>query len=394
MPTETDERPRIYLNRVHLKGFKSIEDLTIDFKKGLNILIGKNGSGKSNFLDLLNQSIRFKGNNPISFRYTLITFISDDGHKLEYELEKIISGTKDDLEDRITVRDRFIVDGRIERDSSQSDKLNIGIFKEKKIVYRGTLRALIARLGYRFRYPLYVKFNLPAKLDCLTSSGILQIDLEDQFSVWNSPNSLNFIEEIFAFFEMSYDDETDDAKKITKADIREHLQIQPKIIENIKLYTPIEDIRFNNNINLYRDEKSIVIDNIKLEFKLNGTWLPWSQLSDGTKRLFYIISEITDTTGLVLLEEPELGIHPHQFNLLMDFLKEQSEEKQIVISTHSPKALDHLSPDELNHILIAYYDLKKGTQIRHLTEKETNKAKKYMKEVGFFSDYWLLSDLE
>ncbi|WP_309332700.1 AAA family ATPase [Mucilaginibacter sp.] len=107
-----------------------------------------------------------------------------------------------------------------------------------------------------------------------------------------------------------------------------------------------------------------------------------------------MISEITNTDGLVLIEEPELGIHPHQFNLLMNFLKEQSEHKQIIISTHSPKALDHLSPDELNSILITYYDLKKGTQIRHLTNKEITKAKKYMKEVGFFSDYWLLSDLE
>ena len=193
---------------------------------------------------------------------------------------------------------------------------------------------------------------------------------------------------------MFYDDESNKIRDIKKEDVLNQLKVKEKIIENLKVYTSIEDVRFSSNINIYRDEKSIIIDNIKIEFKLNGNWLPWSQLSDGTKRLFYIISEVTNSNGLVLIEEPELGIHPHQFNLLMDFLKEQSEQKQIIISTHSPKALDHLSQDELSNILLTYYDLKKGTQIRHLTKKEVAKAKRYMKEVGFFSDYWLLSDLE
>jgi predicted ATPase len=39
------------LNEITIKGFKSIRDLT-DFKLGkLNVLVGANGSGKSNFVD-------------------------------------------------------------------------------------------------------------------------------------------------------------------------------------------------------------------------------------------------------------------------------------------------------------------------------------------------------
>ncbi|HRG89368.1 MAG TPA: AAA family ATPase, partial [Chitinophagales bacterium] len=97
---------------------------------------------------------------------------------------------------------------------------------------------------------------------------------------------------------------------------------------------------------------------------------------------------------LILVEEPELGIHPHQFHLVMQFLKEQAETKQIIISTHSPQALNYLNEDELSNILITKYDAKKGTQVKHLTKPQINKAKKYMKEVGFLSDYWMMSDLE
>jgi ABC-type multidrug transport system ATPase subunit len=395
MSTETEVRPRVYLDKVHLKGFKSIEDLTIDFKKGLNILIGKNGAGKSNLMDLLNQVLRFKGNQKIPFRYSMITLTSDDEHKFQLELEKTLNDNKDDdLDDRIEVTEKFIVDGKVERNSSQLQESNIGRFKGKKITFRGTFRTIMVRLGYRFMYPLYIKFDLPSKLECLVTPGILEIDLESPFTVWNTPNSLNFIGSIFSNFEMAYDDDIDEIKAIQKKDIRKHLQIPKAILENIKIYTPIEEIRFNSAVNLYKDEKEVIIDNIKIDFKINENWLPWSQLSDGTKRLFYIISEVTISKGLILLEEPELGIHPHQFNLLMDFLKEQAEEKQIIISTHSPKALDHLSPEELDHILIAYYDLDKGTQIRHLSDKEIKKAQRYMKEVGYFSDYWMYSDLE
>jgi predicted ATP-dependent endonuclease of OLD family len=392
MPTE--KYPGVYLNNVHFSGYKSIVDLNIDFQKGLNILIGKNGAGKSNFMSMLMESFRHRRNSKTPFLYAAITLISEDGHRFELEQEKTAKIIEDESGYKIDKIDRLIIDGELQRDSSIGQ--NIGIFKNKKVTHKGSIRLSINRLGYRLAYPLYIRFNLPNNLDCLTTSATLQINLEPPFSTWFNPDSLHFIEDIFSNFEISYDAEAEinTTKRITHADIRKYLKIQSKITENIKRYTPIEDLRFNSTINIYNEEKSIIIDNIKLEFKLNGTWLPWSQLSDGTKRLFYIVSEVTHADSLILLEEPELGIHPHQFNLLMDFLKEQSEEKQIILSTHSPKALDHLSADELNHILITYYDLSKGTQIRHLSDKEVKKAKKYMKEVGFFSDYWMHSDLE
>ena len=39
-----------YLQRAHIKDFLSIRDAKVDFKPGLNIIIGANGSGKTNFV--------------------------------------------------------------------------------------------------------------------------------------------------------------------------------------------------------------------------------------------------------------------------------------------------------------------------------------------------------
>ena len=55
-------------------------------------------------------------------------------------------------------------------------------------------------------------------------------------------------------------------------------------------FSPIENIRFSENYNVYFENDSFTINNIFLEFKLDGNWHPFSNLSDGTKRLFYIIS--------------------------------------------------------------------------------------------------------
>ena len=103
---------------------------------------------------------------------------------------------------------------------------------------------------------------------------------------------------------------------------------------------------------------------------------------------------MSDDNLIILIEEPELGIHPHQFKKLMDFLIEESRSKQIIITTHSPQSLDSLDENELNRIIIAYStNSESGTQLRHLDEREISKAHQYIKD-DFLSDYWLYSDLE
>ena len=78
----------------------------------------------------------------------------------------------------------------------------------------------------------------------------------------------------------------------------------------------------------------------------------------------------------------------------MDFIKEQSETKQIIITTHSPEVLNTLKMDELDRIIIARYDKEKGTQMSHLSEDDIKHARSYMKDELFLSDYWVMSGFE
>ncbi len=52
MSTNKQTNPA-YISHVHLKGYKSIIDTEVELHPGLNIIIGPNGSGKTNFLEFL-----------------------------------------------------------------------------------------------------------------------------------------------------------------------------------------------------------------------------------------------------------------------------------------------------------------------------------------------------
>jgi hypothetical protein len=197
--------------------------------------------------------------------------------------------------------------------------------------------------------------------------------------------------------------------KPLKGEINSFLEqlLQP-INDVISNYCSIKAVRLSPDFHIVveNDGARQTIKNFFLEFSIEKDWLTFDLLSDGSQRLFYIISELIYTyryndlllhkskLKVILLEEPELGIHPHQLHLLMQFIKEQAQKKQIIITTHSPQVLDTLEPDELDRIIICHYDPKTGTQLSHLSEKEESKAKKYMQAEAFLSDYWRFSDLE
>ena len=94
-----------------------------------------------------------------------------------------------------------------------------------------------------------------------------------------------------------------------------------------------------------------------LEFRqeVRGSPHPWkflaTSMSDGTLRalgillaLFQAADDPNGGSRLVGIEEPELGLHPAAAGVLIDGLQEASESAQILVTSHSPDLLDH---DEL-----------------------------------------------
>ena len=51
--------------------------------------------------------------------------------------------------------------------------------------------------------------------------------------------------------------------------------------------------------------------------------------------------------SVILVDEPELGMHPYAITLLASLMKQASTETQVIVSTQSSLLLDHFEPEDV-----------------------------------------------
>lgn len=76
-------------------------------------------------------------------------------------------------------------------------------------------------------------------------------------------------------------------------------------------------------------------------WRQKGAWQSEEQFSDGTLRLLGLLWTVLDGSGPLLLEEPELSLHPEVVQHLPQFFArmQRRTRRQIIVSTHSPELL-------------------------------------------------------
>jgi len=113
---------------------------------------------------------------------------------------------------------------------------------------------------------------------------------------------------------------------------------------------------------------------------IKSIWLPTSSdskkalgviLNDGTKIHADVMSEgllywlafavlpHVDPTAILLIEEPENGLHPSRISEVMKVLRAVSSRMQVILATHSPLVINELQPEE---VTILTRDARTGTR--------------------------------
>lgn len=98
------------------------------------------------------------------------------------------------------------------------------------------------------------------------------------------------------------------------------------------------------------------------------TYLPALLLSDGTvKVVALLIALYFDDRPVIAFEEPATSLHPKLISQLMQMMREASEEKQVFLTTHNPEVIKHV---ELDNIYLVSRDEDGFSQIRKPSESE------------------------
>lgn len=82
-------------------------------------------------------------------------------------------------------------------------------------------------------------------------------------------------------------------------------------------------------------------------------WFTTAQESDGTLRFAGIVTALLQEPPLPLVgvEEPELTVHPGAIPLLCDYLHQASKRSQVIVTTHSPDLLDLVDAADVRVVL-------------------------------------------
>lgn len=98
-------------------------------------------------------------------------------------------------------------------------------------------------------------------------------------------------------------------------------------------------------------------ETLEFQQEVQGAANPWSfqasSMSDGTLRALGVLVALFAGTGEVMspvgIEEPESALHPAASGLLLDAIRDASQRRQILVTSHSPDLLDSpsITVDEL-----------------------------------------------
>ena len=366
------------LKKLQIKKYKNLIDFTVDFGsgKGLSILIGNNGSGKSNVLEAISGIF-------------VNAYSAKAIHKFVYSLTYEIKGKEVKLEQTI-YRCQYYVDGKV--------------IAVKELALRGLLPTNVIALysgedkrwWHNYYEPFYLKFTRDinagtsntlspkmyyinkyywdiALLSLVYSTAeddkqflreTIGRDTVDNILLFYTQNVerhcksellKSFLQSVNLFSEHSKDPEGEPVYlyAMTKENIFDTYGVQ--VFEDfaaVKNFYMFVDAKFLNNkpeefnyyekqlfdyfVQAYMPKDKKVIKNIELI--CNG--YSAKDLSEGEKKLILIrsiLSFVADENSLILFDEPDANIHEGRKQQLYNLFSEYCKyDRQMIVATHSP----------------------------------------------------------
>lgn len=320
------------LSQLTIKGYKSIRSLENFYLTHLNILIGANGSGKSNFISVF----KLLEN---TYQQRLQSYVLDHGgpDTLMYYGRKITS----------EINIKFNFDTRGYEFCFQPTLSNNLKITNETLYFSAHIDSAIASEIKTLRF-LLQETGLESKLK--QSTEIYAEQIKPAIESWR----------IYHFHDTS---DTATVKQIHS--VSDNLRFKPDAA-NLAAFLNRLKQKFPQNYALIVKTIRLVapfFDDFVFREGEESIQLEWTEvgnpdtpfkafvLSDGTLRFICLTTLLLQPKELmadtIIIDEPELGLHPYALTILADLIKIASEKTQVIISTQSVELINHFSANDI-----------------------------------------------
>ncbi|WP_428681287.1 AAA family ATPase [Sphingopyxis sp.] len=317
---------------ITVQGFKSLRDIEKLPLNDVNVIIGSNGSGKSNFINVFSLLNSIRGGR-------LQEYVATNGGASSL----LYMGPKETS--KISIHIAF---------SNEKNQYKIDLSYSDGDILKPTLESVF--------YWDKSKYNYPYDTSLVARDGEAGISAQSNHAIASYVQNHLQKWRVYHFHDTS---RTSPMKqncdvgdnRFLRADgsnlasfiyllKNEHPDCYNIIRASIKRVAP-----FFDDFSLSPSELNG--DKIKLEWKHVGTdaYFSAASLSDGTLRFIALATLLLQPSALrpsvILIDEPELGLHPYALGILAAMIRSAGRGSQIIVSTQSALFLDYFEPKDV-----------------------------------------------
>jgi predicted ATPase len=309
------------MDYIEISGYKSIKNERIDLLP-INLLIGANGSGKSNFIsffDFLNRLYNRNLNEYIA--------LTGGENKILHKGQKVTD----------------TISFKVEFDNSNngySANLRLGydglIFTEERLIYKSDRGIDISRSDRESRLKTADHYRAKYVIKCLDGFRKYHFHDTSDKSPFAIPSHID--NDIYYLY----------SNGANLAAFLYDINEKEKIVYNIIVKTIQSIAPYFLDFYLMPNNERF----IKLQWKdkFSDTLYGVNDFSDGTIRfialtVLFMQPNLPDT---IIIDEPELGLHPSAIAKLAGMIKSVSAKGcQVIVATQSTDLISHFSPDSI-----------------------------------------------
>ena len=322
-----EKRP---IDKLEIKGFKSLQDVELELGR-LNVLIGPNGGGKSNLISYF-QMLREMADERFQLwtakrggASRVLTFGASHTRRLTSKIT--VGGSFYEFTLEHTDGDRLVFDGEkavVVDGIPRYEHLSGGGHVESDC-----LPSTLSSDEYPFVRSFYSSISDTRAYHLNDTSNTAGAKLirslhDNRYLRHDGENLAAYLYRLKHF----------------------HLKRYEQILGIVRLAIPFLSDFILEPVEIKPDESTI-----QLMWRQNDSDYPFlaSQLSDGSLRFICLVTALMqpDPPSTIIIDEPELGLHPYAIHLLGALLRSASQRMQVIVATQSSLLLDEFDVDDL-----------------------------------------------